>query len=201
MKPASSCNKLAALLLAAMLAGCAGAPVQKNDEPAVSSGSDSANIIDANAQHEHDLARGALSAGNIQESVKILEALIHKFPEYQTPYITLGLALKKLERYDDAEAKYRHVLKLNNHYAEAYNQLAVMYREQGKLELALQTYEQGLAIAPNHPGLNLNIGILYDLYLRRPQKALLHYQTYYNEVPDTDVPVKLWISDLQQRLN
>lgn len=203
MKRLSSCSKLGAFLLASLLAGCSATQEKPADTSAdQKSGTASETVvIDPQAQTEHDLALDAFQSGNLEASAKMLEALIKHFPDYQTPYVTLGLVLKKLERYEEAETNYHYALKLNKHYAEVYNQLAVMYREQGKLDQALQTYEQGLSIAPNHAGLNLNLGILYDLYLRQPQKALLHYQTYYDEVPDTDIPVKLWISDLQQRLN
>lgn len=198
MKRLSSCNKFGIVILLGLLAGCVSTPEKNASEQASAS---QAIVIAPQAQTEHDLALHAIEAGNTQEAARILETLIKHFPDYQTPYVTLGLVLKKLGRFDEAEINYRHALKLNKNYAEAYNQLAVMYREQGKLDQALQTYEQGLAITPNHPGLNLNLGILYDLYLRQPQQALLRYKTYYEEVPDTNIPVKLWITDLQQRLN
>jgi len=81
----------------------------------------------------------------------------------------------------------------------ALNREAVALREQGRFAAAEQTYLAALSEAPDAPAIHYNIGILYDLYLGIPGKALYHYERYRELSGDGDRRVAGWIADLQRR--
>jgi tetratricopeptide (TPR) repeat protein len=82
---------------------------------------------------------------------------------------------------------------------EAYNQLGIHYRNNGRFDNARNAYEKALVINPNYLSAHLNLGILYDLYLRDVGKALEQYRLYKNLLPTEDKQVAMWIADLEKR--
>ena len=84
---------------------------------------------------------------------------------------------------------------------EAYNRLGILYRNAGRFEDARKIYERGLGIDAQYRLIHLNIGILYDLYLRNPGLALDHYRRYQLLSGEEDKKIKIWISDLEKRQN
>ncbi len=82
---------------------------------------------------------------------------------------------------------------------EAYNHLGIHYRNSGRFDDARNAYEKALSTDPNHSSIHLNLGILYDLYLRDAVKALEQYRLYQGLLPAADKQVGMWISDLEKR--
>jgi Flp pilus assembly protein TadD len=83
---------------------------------------------------------------------------------------------------------------------DAYNQLAILQREQGRFNEAEANYQKALTIWPFHAESHRNIGILYDLYLGKNAEALAHFEAYQQLRGDGDKQVTGWIADLQRRL-
>ena len=74
------------------------------------------------------------------------------------------------------------------------------HRAGGRFAEARADYEQALKLDPLFADVHLNLAILLDLYLGLPQAALQHYERYQEIVGGEDKQVKLWITDLKQRL-
>ena len=61
-------------------------------------------------------------------------------------------------RLSEAESAYRTALKLNPGFAEAYNNLGNVLKDQGRQKEALSAYRKALKIYQDHPILLNNIG-------------------------------------------
>ena len=79
----------------------------------------------------------------------------------------------------------------------AWNWLGSLYRENGDYRRAEQAYRQALGVQPDYAAAHLNIGILYDVYLKRPQDALLQYREYLRSAGKEDLLVSAWIRELE----
>ena len=74
-----------------------------------------------------------------------------------------------------------------------------MHRAQGDFAEAEAVYLNVLSSVPEFYDAHFNLGILYDMYLRRPLDAQKHYQAYIANAPEADERVEKWLVDLQRR--
>lgn len=84
--------------------------------------------------------------------------------------------------------------------AAAINDLALLYREQGRIRQAAELLGEGLEAHPDNPRLNYNLAVLSELYLMDLEQALTHYQRYQSLSEGKDEEVALWIRDLERRV-
>jgi Flp pilus assembly protein TadD len=196
------------LIVAVLVTGCGGAttPVrQRSDAPpppapvTAAAGSAVASTADPAAQADYDRALAAMMDQKFNDAEKILFDLVKDHPDYAGPYANIGIILKHKGKRDDAEQAFKKAIELNKENADVYNHLGLLYRDSGKFDLARQTYESGLQIAPAHLHLNLNLGILLDIYLNQPEKALAYFQAAQKLSPN-DKQIQTWLSDIQKRL-
>ena len=66
----------------------------------------------------------------------------------------------------------RDAIARNGNNAAAYNQLGIVYRKLGRFKEADEAYTRAVQIDPNYALAYLNLGVLCDLYLQDPQRAL-----------------------------
>jgi tetratricopeptide (TPR) repeat protein len=67
-------------------------------------------------------------------------------------------------QFGDALKNYTSSIEYNPYYVEAYCNIGVIYKNMGKLELAIQYYEKALAVSPNFQIAKSNLAIaLTDL--------------------------------------
>ena len=122
-------------------------------------------------------------------------------PKLSGPQLNLGIVYEATGRPELAENSYRKAIEINRLNVNAYNQLAILKREQGKFAEAETLYTQALRIWPDHPTSHRNIAILYDLYMGKLEQALAHYQRYSQLEEEPERALKGWIRDLQRRLD
>lgn len=70
----------------------------------------------------------------------------------------IGVAQRGLWR--EAIYRWERAIELDPTYAAAYNDLAVAYEHEGKLDKARQSYEKAIELEPNNPQIRQN----YDLF-------------------------------------
>ena len=103
-------------------------------------------------------------------------------------------------RFARAEEELKRVIADDPTNTVAYNYLGLIYRTNGQFPQSKMMYLQALSINANYANAQLNLGILYDLYLRDLPKALESYQRYQKMLPQEDKDVIKWIADLKRRI-
>mgnify|MGYP002713103337 CR=1 FL=1 len=183
------------VVVGSVLAGCAGAPQRKEDQP----GTRSIVNVPAEAREEFDAAMAAIQDEKYEEGIKLLNKVVASAPDVAVPYIDLAIAHEKLGDLKSAEDNLKHALTLEPDNPVANNEYGILYRKTGRFREAKQTYEMLLDKYPHYAAAHRNLGILCDIYLRDYGCALNEYEAYSSAVPG-DKNAKIWIADLQARI-
>lgn len=115
------------------------------------------------------------------------------------PWVNIGVAHKELGDMAKARTAFEKALKINPNNPYALNQLAILNREDGKFEEAEQLYMRALSAYPDYKNAHLNLAILCDVYLRKIDCALGHYQEYLKLSGGEDKQVIAWMSQLKKQ--
>lgn len=129
-----------------------------------------------------------------------LEKVIAENSKLSGAYLNLGLVYRAQQENKRAEKAFNDAIMANHTNLDAYNQLAILQREDGRFSDAEGNYKKALSIWPFHPESHKNIAILYDLYMGKSAEALPHYEAYLQLRGGEDKQVISWIADLQRRL-
>jgi tetratricopeptide (TPR) repeat protein len=180
--------------LALVMVGC-GSSGSRPEPPAVATGPDPAAI----AGFEQALA--ALRAGDETAAEARLQALVTAYPEYSGPLFNLARIRAAHGEPDPAIALLERALAVCSHCAASWNELGMAQRQQGRFRDAEQSYLKAITADPGYANAYFNLGILYELYLARPELALEQYARF-RELKAGDPAagdVEKWIADLSRR--
>ncbi|MEO8058658.1 MAG: tetratricopeptide repeat protein [Burkholderiales bacterium] len=155
--------------------------------------------VDANAQRAFDAARRSLAAGRTEEAERGFAALAKSHPELGGAYANLGLIYSRAGKTDEAVAALEQAVRASPKQPVFQNQLGIAYRQQGQFAKARGAYEKALGLDPSYAAACLNLGILFDLYLRDGQRALELYDRYLTLPNGKDAVVNKWVADLKNR--
>ncbi|MFK8030447.1 MAG: tetratricopeptide repeat protein [Gammaproteobacteria bacterium] len=131
--------------------------------------------------------------------VRLLEQQVASAPRDPQAYLRLGVAYRHVEKFDLALQVFQQAESLSETPHVAQNEIGILHRAQGDFEKAESIYLGILSAVPDFFDAHFNLGILYDLYLRRPLAAQKHYQAYIANAPEADERVEKWLVDLQRR--
>jgi len=115
------------------------------------------------------------------------------------PWVNIGVAYKELGNMEKAKTAFQKALSINPNNPYALNELAILNREDGKFDQAEKLYIQALSTYPDYENAHLNLAILCDVYLRKIDCALDHYQKYLNISGNQDKQVIAWMSQLKKQ--
>ena len=188
-----SWNKYLPLCLAALLllSGCSSAPSRQ--EGTASAGAQQ------KLPRDYEQALSLMRSGDYGAAVPVLQKFSEDNPKLAGPYLNLGIAYTQLGESDAALAALNKAVELNPASAAAQLQRGILLRERGDFQAALGAYDQALSLQPDYALAHRNIGILYDIYLQQPAKALTHYKRYMELANSDDKTVNGWIIDLERR--
>lgn len=159
------------------------------------------NPLDEGSRRTLDRAVEALSRGSYAQARELLAALDGDY-DYESPVL---LARARLERetgrQKNAMSHYETLLQVEPGHPVAANNLALLYREQGRIGDARELLSRALEESPKRPRLHYNSAVLHELYLMNLGKALEHYRRYQALTPEDDDKVARWIQDLKRRVN
>jgi tetratricopeptide (TPR) repeat protein len=99
----------------------------------------------------------------------------------------------------EAETAFKAALERNPANAVAGNELGIVQRKRGKFTEAEATYQRTIAAQPDYAPTYLNLGVLYDLYLAQPQKALEQYE-HNIQLAGDNKQVAGWMVELKKRV-
>ncbi len=140
-----------------------------------------------------------MRSGRNTEAELEFKQLALAYPEFAGPYVNLGLIYMHDSRYSDAEAAFKSALDRNPNSAIAENEFGITERKLGKFNEAEAAYQRTIAIDPNYAPAYLNLGVLYDLYLAQPQKALEQFE-HYLALTGENKQVAGWVIELRKRV-
>lgn len=199
------CTKTATVLLLAVLASACAAlrpgPMSTPDGTKSQTTAKAASkepLVDAQWRHTYERALRYMKANRLADAERELTALTAKEPQLAGPYANLGIVYHRLGRPADAVRALARAIELNPR-AAYYNELGMLHRTEGRFDAAERAYLAALDLDPDYAYAHLNLGILYDLYIQRPEKALPHYERYQALEPGEADTVRKWIADLQRR--
>ena len=155
--------------------------------------------VSVEAQHRFTQTQGLIEKKEWSAALLELRGLAESYPRLSGPCLNLALVYRQLGDADQAQHWFQKSIDNNARNISAYDQYGIFLREQGRFDEAetiyLMALEQWEASADTHR----NIGILYDLYVGEPGKALRHYYRYQILTGDKDREVAGWIADLERR--
>jgi tetratricopeptide (TPR) repeat protein len=86
----------------------------------------------------------------------------------------------------------------NDGSAVAWTELGATQRLRGEFPAAAASYEKAIADDPNFAPAYRNLGVVTDLYLGDPERALTAFEKY-KELTGEEKPVSGWIAELRVR--
>ncbi|MDM4768733.1 tetratricopeptide repeat protein [Solimonas sp. SE-A11] len=198
MKRYAELCALAAMVLG--LAACAGGPAPRPHPPAPPPAPKAAAVqapAAGKAEQRYQEALALLKNGQRKPAQDILLVLTREQPELSGPWTTLGISQAQGQQRDAAIASFTRAVAANPRNAMAYNWLGSLYRESGNLVASEQAYLKALASQPDYAVAHLNLAILYDVSMKRPQQALSYYRSYQQFKGGENLIVSAWIKELE----
>jgi Flp pilus assembly protein TadD len=102
-------------------------------------------------------------------------------------------------RTEDAERGFKALAQSHPDLGGPHANLGLIYRQAGKFEDSVAALERALDLDANYAAAQLNLGILFDLYLRDNARALEAYERYAQLSGGKDATVAKWVTELKNR--
>ena len=155
--------------------------------------------IPARAEQQYADALRLMKAGKTADAALEFKQLTLAYPQLSGPYVNLGLAYLQSSLLPQAEEAFKAALEHNPGSAIAANELGIAERRLGKFKEAEAAYQRTIATDPGYAPAYLNLGVLYDLYLAEPQKALDQFE-HYIQLAGDNKQVAGWVVELRKRV-
>jgi Flp pilus assembly protein TadD len=183
----------------AVTGGGAGANGGAAGGTAAGGGAGAATVpVTARGKADFERAVGAMKAGNTTEAELEFKQVALQYPQLSAPYVNLGILYRKTGRLDQSEAALKTAVEHNDGSAVAWTELGATQRLRGEFPSAAASYEKAIAADPNFAPAYRNLGVVSDLYLGDPERALTAFERY-KELSGEEKPVSGWIAELRQR--
>ena len=197
-------------LTAVLLAGCAGNPttpaattkVDENGQRIAQPNPYLAQPGNVPAAADKALAnaRALFQQQQFAEAEAELLKTVAEWPQLSGAWLNLAKVQLKLQQAEDAERSLRQAVAVNENNVFAWNTLGVLLRDEGRFEEAEKAYQAALQRWPDFISAHRNLGILFDLYLHQPERALHHYREAQALLTEEDRVLAGWIVDLERRM-
>lgn len=201
-----------AALTALVLSACAAPGPARPTAGSSSAGTPSAAAPERTAAAAPDVAAKGDPDQRFQQALALMKArkveqaqaellkLSRDYPNFSGPLTDLGILYAQGRQQELAVASLTRAVALNPNNEVAHNWLGTLHRENGEFGKAERAYASAIRVKPAYAQAHLNLAILYDVALHRPQQALDGYREYQRLSGDDSLIVEAWIRDLQARL-
>lgn len=190
---------LSILFVASILVACSGTP----KKPAIVIEKTSGVVLPVLSEEEkasYQQAVKLLAEEDFSQAERLFKDLVNKQPNLTGAFVNLGIIKKKGGQIDEAKALFLKALDINPNFIDALLQQALIYRDLGEFTKAEDLLRRAEVLEPNHPLVNYNLGVLYELYLQEYSLAIKYYQRYVAVSAADDVEtVKRWIQMLERK--
>jgi Flp pilus assembly protein TadD len=188
------------LCAALVLAGC-GAHNVKQAPPEQAAPAAAAAPSKGDPEQRFQQALKLIKDKKPQEAKDAFAKLAQDFPQYAGPLNDLGMLQAQGKQRDQAVASFAKAVSVNDKDDYAWGWLGILYREGGNYPQSEQAYLKAIALKSDNAVTRLNLGILYDAYMKRPQDALVQYREYQRIAGKDSKPIVIaWINELQDGL-
>jgi len=147
----------------------------------------------------YEQAVASMAAGDSIDAELRFQEFLLQYPDYPGAHVNLAIIFADRDDFQAAENSLTDALIIDPEHAQALNQLGMLLRRQGKFEAAESAYLKAVTASPDYALAHYNLGVLNDLYLRRLDAALVHYERY-QALNGEDKQVTKWIADLKRRI-
>src|SRR5688572_9538727 len=106
-------------------------------------------------------AQALMNQGQFEQALERLDRHIRSAPQDADARFTRGLVLVRLNRNDDAARAFVDMTRDFPELPEPYNNLAVIYAQQGDYDKAREALERALATHPSYAVAHENLGDIY----------------------------------------
>ena len=154
--------------------------------------------VTARGKADFDRAVGLMRSGNNTEAELEFKQVALQFPQLAAPYVNLGILYRKTGRLDLSEDSLKTAVERNDGSAVAWTELGATQRLRGEFPNAAASYEKAISADPNFAPAYRNLGVVSDLYLGDPERALTAFERY-KELTGEEKPVSGWIAELRAR--
>jgi tetratricopeptide (TPR) repeat protein len=182
------------------MAGCASGPRPAADGAAGAENQAAASReVPPEALTLYEQAVASMAAGDAIDAELRFQEFLLQYPDYPGAHVNLAIIFAARGDLQAAENSLTDALLIDPEYPAALNQLGMLLRQQGKFHEAESAYMKAVTASPDYALAHYNLGVLNDLYLRRLEDALMHYERYI-ELVGEDEQVGRWIADLKRRI-
>ena len=178
--------------------GAAGAPGAAAGAAGTAAGAVPNVPVTPRGKADFERAVGFMRAGNNTEAELEFKQVALQFPQLSTPYVNLGILYRKSGRLEQSEDALKTAVERNDGSAVAWTELGATQRLRGEFPNAAASYEKAIADDPNFAPAYRNLGVVSDLYLGDPERALTAFERY-KELTGEEKPVSGWIAELRAR--
>jgi tetratricopeptide (TPR) repeat protein len=144
-------------------------------------------------------AAAAMAGGDFVDAELRFKEFLLQYPGYPGAHVNLAIIHANNQDDTATRASVDAALALNPNHPAALNQLGMLLRRNGKFIEAEAAYLKAVTVSAEYALAHYNLGVLYELYLQRLDKALQHFETYQSLVGE-DKQVAKWITDLKRRV-
>ena len=155
--------------------------------------------IPERAAQQYAQALQLMKSGRDTDAELEFKQMVISYPQLTGPQLNLGLLYIRGSRLAEAEATFKAALERSPTSVIAGNELGIVERKLGKFAEAEAAYQRTIATEPNYAPAHLNLGVLYDLYLAKPQSALDEFERYI-EIAGANKQVAGWMLELRKRV-
>jgi tetratricopeptide (TPR) repeat protein len=155
--------------------------------------------IPPRAAQQYSQALQMMKSNRLTDAELEFKQLSVAYPQFAGPQLNLGLLYLQASRLPDAETAFKAALQMSPSNPIAGDELGIVERKLGKFTEAEAAYLHAIAAEPNYAPAHFNLGVLYDLYLAEPQKALEQFERYI-EIAGENKQVSGWVIELRKRV-
>lgn len=150
----------------------------------------------------YEKAASALDAGQEDDALKGFTEAARLAPNSALPNYGKGLVYLKRKDFKSASNAFAQAVNVRSDFYQAYDGLGQAQRGAGDFDAAEKAYQSAIRYAsaqdPAYVDPYYNLGILYDVYLGKSDRALQYYREYVKLNGSQTEKVKTWITLLEK---